>query len=159
MAELIGGCICGVVRYRLTDRPMFVHAYHCRWCQRLSGGAFAINALIETDRIELVSGKPTMVLIASPSGAGQDIARCPVCQVALWSHYLKLGAAISFLRVGTLDDPDQVPPDLHIFASSKQPWLTLPSAAKSVPELYVRTHYWPADAYARLVAATSLENP
>ena len=157
--QLTGRCICGAIQYRLTSRPMFTHACHCRWCQRLSGGAFAINALIEADRVELVEGHPEMVRIDSPSRAGQDIACCPNCRVALWSHYLRLGMTVYFVRAGTLDDPDKITPDLHVFTSSKQPWLTLPDGAASVPELYPRKDYWPPDSYARLVAATGLESP
>jgi len=46
---LEGGCTCGKVRYRLNSDPMFVHCCHCRWCQRETGAAFALNAL-EEDR-------------------------------------------------------------------------------------------------------------
>lgn len=138
---------------------MYTHACHCRWCQSLSGGAFAVNLLIESDRVETTAGTTEIVRIDSPSGAGQDIARCPQCRVALWSHYLRLGTSVSFLRVGTLDNPDLIPPDLHICTSSKLPWFALPEGAQSVPELYVRKDYWPADSYARIVAATGLVAP
>ena len=53
-----GGCTCREVRYRLTSPPMFVHCCHCRWCQRESGAAFALNAMIEADRVELLAGAP-----------------------------------------------------------------------------------------------------
>ena len=53
MAEnLEGGCACGAVRYRLTSAPMFVHCCHCRDCQRQTGSAFVLNALIEADRVD-----------------------------------------------------------------------------------------------------------
>jgi hypothetical protein len=133
---------------------MFVHCCHCRWCQRLSGGAFAVNALIESDRVEVLAGQPEAVPIASPSGAGQEIIRCPACRVAVWSHYLRLGNTVRFVRVGTLDNPDLVPPDLHIFTDSKQPWVQLPANAAAVPELYVRKDYWPPESLARLMAVT-----
>ena len=54
--NLQGGCNCGAVRYRLSSRPMFVHCCHCTWCQRAGGGAFVVNALIETDRVALTRG-------------------------------------------------------------------------------------------------------
>ena len=113
-----------------TARPLFVHCCHCRWCQRETGSAFVLNALIETDRVELLAGEPELVLTPSNSGKGQRIARCPVCRIALWSHYAGGGDLFRFVRVGTLDDPDRFPPDIHIFTSTKQPWVILPEACR-----------------------------
>ncbi len=111
----------------METAPLFVHCCHCRWCQRESGASFALNAMIETDRVTLLAGRPDMVETPSASGKGQKIARCPTCRIALWSHYAGARDAIAFVRVGTLDDPDALPPDIHIFTSSKQPWVLLPA--------------------------------
>ena len=96
-----GRCACGAVRYRLKTRPMFVHCCHCHDCQRQGGGAFAINALIETDRIELLRGEPTPVRMPTDSGRPHDIYRCADCGTAMWSDY---GGrpAMRFVRVATL---------------------------------------------------------
>jgi hypothetical protein len=143
-----GGCDCRAVRYRLRSRPLFVHCCHCRWCQRESGSAFALNAMIETDRVE-VQGAVDLVDTPSASGKGQLVARCPSCRVALWSHYAGAGRALSFVRVGTLDDPDAMPPDIHIFTSTKQPWVLLPAGTPAVAEYYKASEMWPAEALAR----------
>ena len=121
-----GGCDCRQVRYRMETAPLFVHCCHCRWCQRESGASFALNAMIETTRVTALSGKPELVNTPSNSGRGQQIARCPTCRIALWSHYGGAGPVISFVRVGTLDNPDLLPPDIHIFTESKQPWVVIP---------------------------------
>ena len=142
-----GGCDCRAVRYRLHARPMFVHCCHCRWCQRETGTAFALNALIETDRVELLAGPVDVVDTPSHSGQGQRIARCPACRLAVWSHYSS--PHLSFVRVGTLDDPDRFPPDIHIFTSSKQPWVRLSDDAPVVPEYYRSAERWPAASLAR----------
>ncbi len=144
-----GGCACRAVRYRLASRPLFVNCCHCRWCQRETGSAFAINAMIEADRVELLSGAPEIVLTPTLSGRGQKIARCPVCRVALWSHYSGAGDAVRFVRVGTLDDPDACPPEIHIFTASKQPWVILPPGMPAVAEYYDREAYWPEVSLAR----------
>jgi len=144
-----GGCTCGAVRYRLTGRPLFVHCCHCRWCQRESGAAFALNALIEADRVVLLKGKPEVVNTPTNSGKGQKIHRCPACRIALWSNYAGPGDAIAFVRVGTLDEPDRLPPDIHIFTDSKQPWVVLPPGTPAVPEYYDRKLYWPDASLAR----------
>lgn len=144
-----GGCDCGFVRYRLETKPIFVHCCHCRWCQRESGASFALNAMIESDRVALIQGQVTMVHTPSESGFGQQIARCPKCYVTVWSHYAGAGPVLKFVRVGTLDDPDQFPPDIHIFTSSKQPWVQLPEGVPAVPEYYDREQYWPQESLSR----------
>jgi len=126
---LYGGCDCRTLGYRLETKPLFVHCCHCRWCQRETGASFALNALIEADRVTLISGEPEIVDTPSASGKGQKIARCPQCRIALWSNYAGAGSAIRFIRVGTLDEPDHLPPDIHIYTSSKQPWVILPPGA------------------------------
>ena len=147
-----GGCTCRAVRFRLTSRPLFVQGCHCRWCQRETGSAFAINAMIESDRVRLLEGEPETVLTPSASGRGQKIVRCRHCRVALWSHYAGAGDAVKFVRVGTLDDPDRFPPDIHIFTSTKQPWVVLPAGVPAVPEYYRASEHWPAESLARRAA-------
>ena len=146
---LDGGCTCRGVRYRIASAPLFVHCCHCRWCQRETGAAFALNALIESDRISVLAGQPDAVLTPSNSGRGQTILRCPQCRIAVWSHYAGAGTALSFVRVGTLDDPDRLPPDIHIFTASKQPWVMLPPGMPAVPEYYDRERYWPRESLER----------
>jgi hypothetical protein len=144
-----GGCTCRAVRYRLASAPLFVHCCHCRWCQRESGASFALNAMIETERVLRVDGQPETTDTPSASGRGQKIVRCPNCHVALWSHYAGAGTKIAFVRVGTLDEPDRLPPDIHIFTASKQPWVVLPPGTPAVEEYYDREQYWPQDSLRR----------
>jgi hypothetical protein len=146
---LQGGCDCRAIRYRMLSRPLFVHCCHCRWCQRESGAAFALNALIESDRVIVLKGAPAMVQIPTNSGKGQKVARCPACQIALWSNYAGAGDAIRFIRVGTLDEPDRMPPDIHIYTMSKQPWVSLSPEVPAVKEYYRRDDYWPKESLAR----------
>ncbi|MEZ5799172.1 MAG: GFA family protein [Paracoccaceae bacterium] len=146
-----GQCTCGAVRYRLTDRPLFTHACHCTWCQRETGGPHALNAMIETDLLQ-VDGAVELVLTRSASGKGQEIARCPQCRVAIYSHYAGAGRALAFVRVGTLADPAQCPPDIHIFTSTMLPWYHLPEGAVAVPDYYDRKVHWPDWALERYAA-------
>jgi hypothetical protein len=150
-----GGCACRQVRYRMKGRPFFVHCCHCSWCQRETGSAFAVNAMVEADRVELLSGAPERVDTPSLSGKGQIILRCPNCRVALWSHYAGSGETVCFMRVGTLDEPAAVSPDIHIYTSSKLPWVTLPEEVPAVPEFYDARQVWPPETMARWQAARS----
>ena len=142
----------------MATRPLFVHCCHCRWCQRETGASFALNALIESDRVKLLQGMPVIVNTPSNSGRGQKIVRCPECHVALWSHYAGAGDAVKFVRVGTLDNPDCLPPEIHIFTASKQPWVLLSPDTPAVAEYYDRNQHWPKESLERrrvLLAAQS----
>jgi len=147
--SLDGGCTCRAVRYRMTSGPLFVHCCHCRWCQRETGASFALNAMIEADRVVLLAGMPEVVDTPSNSGKGQKISRCPKCRIAVWSNYGGGGDKVRFVRVGTLDDPDRLPPDIHIFTASKQPWVVLPPGMPAVAEYYESAKYWPQESLER----------
>ena len=129
--------------------PLFVHCCHCRWCQRESGASFALNAMIEADRVTDLGGAVELIDTPSASGSGQVIARCPQCKVAVWSNYAGAGPLIKFIRVGTLDNPDLLPPDIHIFTASKQPWVQLPEGTPAVVEYYERERQWSAEGLQR----------
>ena len=148
-----GGCTCGLVRYRIEAAPLIVHCCHCSWCQRETGSAFVVNALFEADRVSLLQGEVVLVHTPSASGRGQRIARCPACHVALWSHYPGGGDAIRFIRVGTLETPGRVTPDVHIYTSTRLPWVRLPEDARVFAEFYDPRDVWPADTMARYRAA------
>lgn len=146
---LEGGCACGRIRYRMETAPLIVHCCHCRWCQRETGTAFALNAVIEAERVAHLASQPEIIDTPSQSGKGQRIARCPSCRVALWSHYAGAGPIIRFVRVGTLDAPDALRPDIHIFTASRQPWVVLPQDVPAVPEFYEIERYWSPESLVR----------
>ena len=146
---LEGGCDCRHLRYRMETAPLFVHCCHCRWCQRESGSSFALNAMIEANRITNLGAEAELVHTPTESGYGQKVARCTKCRIAIWSNYSGAGPVVKFVRVGTLDNPDHLPPDIHIFTASKQPWVVIPPGTPAVAEYYEREKYWPAESLAR----------
>jgi hypothetical protein len=152
MRSFEGGCTCRQVRYRMAGEPLIVHCCHCRWCQRETGTAFALNAMVEADRVQLLQGEVEAIDTPSNSGKGQRISRCPQCRIALWSNYGG-SVIIHFVRVGTLDSPDALQPDVHIYASSKQPWVQLPADAKVFSEYYKPAEVWPQSSRERFSAA------
>ena len=149
MADVLeGGCACGQVRYRLTSAPMFVHCCHCKDCQRQTGSAFVLNALIETDRVGRMDGQTASHAMPTDSGRPHDVVRCTTCQTAVWSHYGGL-EKLSFVRVGTLDEPARLTPDVHIYTRSKLPWITLPAGVPAFEAYYDSKTLWPAESLAR----------
>lgn len=149
--NLIGGCACGAVRYRLKTKPMRVHCCHCHVCQKQTGAAFAINAIIETRNIELLKGRPVAVPVPRVH-ASHDIHRCRKCQVAVWSDYGRR-PGLRFVRVATLDEPHTLKPDIHIYTRAKVPWLKLTDGKPAFREYYKTKKVWPRAAYQRLMAA------
>lgn len=144
-----GGCACRAVRHRMLTAPLVVHCCHCTWCQRETGSAFAVNAMVESDRVEVTQGTLETIATPSASGRGQRIVRCAHCRIALWSHYAGGGDAVRFVRVGTLDAPHRPVPDIHIYTSTKMPWVVLPDEVPAVAEYYDRRKYWPSESLAR----------
>jgi len=147
MSQLTGHCTCGEIEFVLIDTPLFVHCCHCTWCQRETGSAFATNVLIESDCVNITKGQTEAVNTPSASGKGQIIHRCPTCKVALWSHYAGAGNKMSFVRAGTMAAPPA--PDIHIFTSTKRPWVIIPKDERQVTEYYNPKQEWSAGAQTR----------
>jgi len=145
---LAGGCACGAVRYRMTSAPLFVHCCHCHDCQRQTGTAFVLNALIEADRVELQSGAVAAYAMPTDSGLPHDVFRCTGCGTAMWSEYGGR-STLRFVRVGTLDEPSRLPPDVHIYVRSKLPWVTLPADVPAFEAYYDSRKLWPAESLER----------
>jgi len=142
--QIEGSCSCGKVCYEVIGLPLIVHCCHCSYCQRQTGTAFALNALFEADKVKLTQGKVEEINTPSPSGKGQTIARCPDCKTAVWSNYHMGGIkkGIRFIRVGTLNNPEQLPPDVHIFTASKQKWVNLSQEKLVFDHFYHFNEVW-----------------
>ena len=145
---LDGGCACGRLRYRMRSKPMFVHC--CRWqsLQWQTGTGFVLNALIEADRVETLSGDPRPYAMPTDSGKPHTVYRCPDCGTAVWSEYGGQ-TRLRFVRVGTLDDPTALPPDVHIYTRSKLPWIALPEGVPAFAAYYSSRELWPAESLER----------
>jgi len=151
-----GACTCGEIQFELTDRPLFVHCCHCTWCQRETGSAFAVNALIESDRVKVVKGQLESTYLPSASGKGQTLWRCPQCKVVAWSNYAGAGEKMRFIRVGTINNHD-IRPDVHIFTSTKRPWVLLEPNIPCFPEYYQPKTLWPDESQERWRALMTKE--
>jgi hypothetical protein len=145
------------MKYELSSAPMFVHCCHCKDCQRQTGSAFVLNALIEADRVQILDGDTHSFPQPTESGRPHVIHRCPDCGTALWSNY---GGReeVRFVRVGTLEDPAALSPDVHIYTRSKQPWVSLPGdvpgattrrPAEVFDAYYDSSKLWPPESLAR----------
>ena len=109
--------------------------------------------MVEASHVELLQGEPERVDTPTASGAGQQIVRCPTCRVAVWSHYAAAKQKVCFVKVGSLDDSALISPDIHIFTSTKLPWVTLKDDVPVVPEFYRRADVWPEESLTRYFKA------
>jgi hypothetical protein len=132
---------------------MFIHCCHCLNCQRQTGSAFVINLLIEAERLELLTGTAQPVDVPRDDDTVQRIFRCPRCQVAVYSEYS--APEVRFVRGGTLDDPADIAPDVHIYTRSKAGWVILPEETPAFDEYYDMDELWPAESLRRLEAVLS----
>lgn len=145
-----GSCSCGATLFRVNAAPIFTHCCHCGRCQRQNGSAFALNAIVETSALELLAGQVEKASVPTESGSTQDVVRCAKCKTALWSHYNRMGSHAAFVRVGTLENRAAIKPDIHIFTTYKQPWVSIPPSDRQVPDYYDAREYWPPESLQRL---------
>lgn len=153
MKQLQGSCACKKVQYSLNKKPIVVHCCHCRFCQRMSGSAFGLNAMIEADLVQL-RGEEELERIPTPSThpKGQIWARCKFCKVSIWSEHPELGKRIRIINAGTLDQAEALSPDVHCRTESKHPWITIPKGAHSYEQDYDSDVVWSDDAKNRIKA-------
>jgi hypothetical protein len=148
--DLEGGCSCGAIRYKLTAAPLIVHACHCRDCQRITGSAFVINLWMEKRFVEAGGAAPKSFRLAAGSGQHHDVFFCDACGTYVWSRYHGAPGDFLFVRAGTLDTPEAVRPDVHIFTRSKLPWLNLPKDVPAFETFYKIDKVWPPESRERL---------
>lgn len=153
MTDMPGGCACGAIRYRVTEKPLIVHACHCRDCQRNTGSAFVINLWIERKFVAADYSLLKTYRLTAGTGQPHDIYYCPNCGTRLWSHYHASPGETLLLRAGTLDDPAAIAPDVHIFTRSKLPWVQLPPGARAFETMYKLADVWSDESRARLRAS------
>jgi hypothetical protein len=146
---LAGGCACGSIRYKLTAPPLIVHACHCRDCQRITGSAFVINIWIERKFVE-ANQAPKSFRLTAGTGKPHDVFFCETCGTYLWSFYHAAPGDALFVRAGTLDQPEQVKPNVHIFTRSKLPWFLLPRDTPAFETFYKIDDIWTAASKERL---------
>ena len=80
--------------------------------------------------------KPDLITIPSPSKIGLTVAQCPVCHTVLWNYYCGQGSHAAYLRVGTLDAPWEIDPDVHIFTSTRRKFVALDDGKPQFEEYY-----------------------
>ncbi len=122
-----GGCQCGAVRYRVEGPPVVVAVCHCRECQRQSGSAFGMGAIVRKEQFTLVRGTLKQFTRMAESGAPVVCSFCPECGTRIIHEPQRMAGMVN-VRAGTFDDTSWIMPRVQAWTSSKQPWITLSDA-------------------------------
>ncbi|KAH7117555.1 Mss4-like protein [Dendryphion nanum] len=153
-----GGCYCQKTRYRILSAPLFCHACHCPDCQRRSGSAFACFATIEADRIITLPNSlaPKLTSLPGRPGIPRATITCAECGTELWGTGI-VSSAIADVRIGTLDLPTLMEPDVHCFVGSKVRWVGIPEGARTMKGDYDMRTMWPKESLRRFDEALRKE--
>ena len=119
-----GGCLCGDVRYALSEDPVTLYACHCTDCQSETGSAFALSMIVRAEALETTRGEPAEFGVELDDGRVKRGLHCPRCTAPLWGVNEPMGLAN--LQPGSLDDTGWLQPVGHIWTRSAQPWVVLP---------------------------------
>ena len=117
---LFGGCACGNIRYRVSVTPLDTGYCHCRLCQRTSGAPVLAWARVPIAEFRYLSGEPSIYR----SSAWGERRFCPSCGTQVEFRLADKPEYVE-LNFVTLDEPDVIEPKMHIWCSSRLPWLEL----------------------------------
>jgi hypothetical protein len=136
MTNTTGGCACGAIRYELTAEPMGQVACHCRACQYAAGGSPTLAMIVPKAALSITKGAPRTYWSLGDNGAKVGRSFCETCGSPVFSE--PASAEIAVVKVGSLDDPSQFTPQVHIWTSAAQPWhhidASVPTFAKQFGE-------------------------
>ena len=114
-----GGCLCGAIRYKATGKPLQVAHCHCESCRRSTGAAFVTGVCFPVKAVTWTQAKPTSYR------SSEHFARlfCSHCGSSVAQHNLSTGTM--WPLAGTLDDPESVAPESHVFTKDQILWVKL----------------------------------
>jgi hypothetical protein len=115
-----GGCLCGAVRYRATHAPIRGVICHCSICRRHSGAPALAFVHFPVDSFRWLKGQPTRYR-SSPFA---ERGFCSNCGSTLTMHEEVLGDRVQ-VTVGSLDEPERVQPDDHVWTEHQLPWFEI----------------------------------
>ena len=126
---LTGGCLCGAVRYQVTDPPLGVYACHCTDCQRITSSAFSLGVVVPADAFQVV-GQDARLVAGGTAASGRVKRRwiCAACGVWLFGDprpNTEGPGLVRVVRSGTFDDTAWIKPRMHFWTRSAQSWLAL----------------------------------
>lgn len=132
MATLTGSCLCRAIRYEVSVPVAELRACHCKDCQKASGTAGSVNAMIPTSGFKITQGTPKRFTVTADSGRTLHRFFCGECGSPLFSRRDTTPETTS-LRIGTLDNAPQMRIVANIWTKSARPWAYIDPSSKQFP--------------------------
>ena len=149
--SLEGRCICGQVKYKLTEKPLFTQACHCKDCKILTGSSYVVNSSVIENTLFIEGEITSSVELKGGSGAPCKVYFCAKCGTYMYTDYSSAVGRLN-VRTKTLNDSNQFPPQVHIFTKDKDPWLNLKDNVICFEKMYDPKNTWPKESLERYKA-------
>ena len=136
MAKIVGGCLCGAVRYSSEAEPVMTGVCHCKHCQRQTGTSFSVLVAVPKGTLR-IEGTP-LAAFNDTGESGQSVVRkfCPQCGSPIVSE-VAVTPTLDWVKAGTLDDASWLQPQVNMWCDSAQPWVLMkdgvPQFARNPP--------------------------
>jgi hypothetical protein len=117
--QILGGCLCGVVRFAASGEPTGVAWCHCQSCRRHSGAPVSVFVAFRHDAYKVIKGEITK-FNSSPGRLRGFCARCGSTLTCEGERSPEV-----HFHIGTFDDAARFKPTRHIFPEERMPWLHL----------------------------------
>ena len=145
--ELKGNCVCGEVKYKITEKPLFTQACHCNNCKVLTGSSYVVNTSV-LEKSFFIEGKLSSTELIAGSGKPYKVFFCNKCGVIVYADYETAKGRFT-IRTKTLEDSKMFPPQAHIFIKYKDPWLNLSENENCYETMYNPDKAWPEESLKR----------
>ncbi len=132
MPKIVGGCLCGAVRYKSDADPVVTGVCHCRHCQRQTGTSFSV--LVAVPKGSLRFEGQALAAFNDVGESGQPVIRrfCPKCGSPIFSD-VAVTPTLDWIKAGTLDDVSWLKPQMNIWCETAQPWVSMSEGVPQFP--------------------------
>jgi hypothetical protein len=120
--SLTGGCMCGAVRYAVSEKPLATGLCHCNRCRPQSGSAFSTVIFVHSDAIR-ITGETAVFDDIGASGLRVRRRYCPRCGSPLTTES-DATPGIFFIKAGSIDVNEWFHPDMEMFVRGRRPWVS-----------------------------------
>ncbi len=132
-AKYRGSCLCGKVRYEVTEFEAKIAHCHCKMCQKFHGAAFSTFGEVKLKNLHWITGYDHLKSYQASNNTIRKFCNTCGSSLVFCSPYNQKDGTVE-LAISTLDDSRGLIPDAHIYTSSKVPWLTIDDGLKKYTE-------------------------
>lgn len=147
--ELKGKCLCGTVKYKLSEKPLFTQACHCKDCKVLTGSSYVINSSVVENTLSIEGEISSTIKLQAGSGKYVQMFFCNKCGSYIYTDYESAIGRLN-VRTKTLEKSEEFPPQAHIFTKDKDEWVNLSNFNNCFEKMYDPKETWPKESLSRI---------